>query len=189
MTKSLLVAASALALAFSSSVALAHDGHDHGHGDDDAMHDGMTVSVGALELSELRTLETPPNARNAGGFVTIVNTGDVDNRLVSATSPVSERVELHTMTMDGDVMRMRELEDGIALPAGETVELKPGGLHVMFIGLSAPFVTGETVPVTLTFESGDTQELVMPVMERTMEMMHGDDDNEGHDHSSHGSHD
>ncbi len=187
MTKSLLVAASALALAFSSSVSLAHDGHDHGHGDD-AMHDGMTVSVGALELSELRTLETPPNARNAGGFVTIVNTGDVDNRLVSATSPVSERVELHTMTMDGDVMRMRELEDGIALPAGETVELKPGGLHVMFIGLSAPFVTGETVPVTLTFESGDTQELIMPVMERTMEMMHGDDDNEGHDHSSHGSH-
>ncbi|MFN3171971.1 MAG: copper chaperone PCu(A)C [Hyphomicrobiales bacterium] len=174
MTKSLLVAASALAFAFSSSVALAHD---HGH-------DAMTVSVGALELSELRILETPPNARNAGGFLTIMNTGDADNRLVSATSPVSERVELHTMTMDGDVMRMREMEDGIALPAGEMVELKPGGLHVMFIGLSGPFATGETVPVTLTFESGDTQELIMPVMERTMEMMHGDND----DHSSHGSH-
>lgn len=174
MTKSLLVAASALAFAFSSSVALSHD---HGH-------DAMTVSVGALEISELRILETPPNARNAGGFLTIMNTGDADNRLISATSPVSERVELHTMTMDGDVMRMREMEDGIALPAGEMVELKPGGLHVMFIGLSGPFVTGETVPVTLTFESGDTQELIMPVMERTMEMMHDGDD----DHSSHGSH-
>lgn len=183
MTKSLLVAAGALALAFSSSIAIAHD---HSHGDDHAMHDAMTVSVGALELSELRTLETPPNARNAGGFLTITNTGDADNRLVSATSPVSERVELHTMTMDGDVMRMRELEDGVALPAGEMVELKPGGLHVMFIGLSGPFVTGETVPVTLTFESGDTQELIMPVMERTMEMMHGDDDSD--DHGSHGSH-
>lgn len=174
MTKSLLVAASVLAFAFSSSVALAHD----------HVHDAMTVSVGALELSELRVIETPPNARNAGGFLTIMNTGDSDDRLVSATSPASERVELHTMTMDGDVMRMREMEDGIALPAGEMVELKPGGLHVMFIGLSGPFVTGETVPVTLTFESGDTQELIMPVMERTMEMMHGDDD----DHSSHGSH-
>ncbi|MEQ8656612.1 MAG: copper chaperone PCu(A)C [Hyphomicrobiales bacterium] len=182
MTKSLLVAAGALALVFSSSVAMTHD---HGQSDDHAMHDAMTVSVGALELSHLRVIETPPNARNAGGFLTITNSGD-DNRLVSATSPVSERVELHTMTMDGDVMRMREIEGGIALPAGEKTELAPGGLHMMFIGLTSPFVTGETVPVTLTFESGDTQDVIMPVIERSMEMRHGDDDSD--DHSSHGSH-
>jgi hypothetical protein len=114
-----------------------------------------------------------------------MNTGDSDDRLVAASSPVAERVELHTMTMDGDVMRMRELEDGIALPAGEMVELAPGGLHVMFIGLSGPFVAGEEVQVTLTFEGGLSQDLTLPVIERAMEMQgHG-----GHGaHSGHGSH-
>lgn len=179
MTKSLFVAASALALALSSPV-LAHDhsdGHDHSH-----HHAVETVSVGGLVLSDLRVIETPPNARNAGGFLTIENTDDTDNRLVSASSSVSERMEIHTTTMDGDVMRMRELEDGIALPAGETVELKPGGLHIMFIGLTGPFIAGESVEVTLTFASGDTQDLTLPVVERSMEMNHG----AGHDH--HGSH-
>lgn len=166
MTKFAFLTAGALALAL-SSVSLADDHGDH------AMHgDAMSVSVGDLNLSNLRVIETPPNARNAGGFLTIMNTGDSDDRLVSASSSVAERVELHTMTMDGDVMRMRELEDGIALPAGEMVELAPGGLHVMFIGLTGPFVAGETVPVTLTFESGASQDLTMPVIERATEMNH-----------------
>ncbi|MBO6676882.1 MAG: copper chaperone PCu(A)C [Rhizobiales bacterium] len=174
MTKFAFLTAGALALALSSSIALAHDGgHGHDHGDD------MTM-VGDLELSNLRVIETPPNARNAGGFLTIMNMGDSDDRLVAAFSPAAERVELHTMTMDGDVMRMRELEDGIALPAGEMVELAPGGLHVMFIGLTGPFVAGETVAVTLTFESGASQDLTLPVIERAMEMNHGG-------HGTHGS--
>ncbi|MFN3226440.1 MAG: copper chaperone PCu(A)C [Hyphomicrobiales bacterium] len=166
MTKFAFLTAGALALALSSSIALADDHGDH------AMHGEAMIMVGDLNLSNPRVIETPPNARNAGGFLTIMNTGDSDDRLVSASSSVAERVELHTMTMDGDVMRMRELEDGIALPAGEMVELAPGGLHVMFIGLTGPFVAGETVPVTLTFESGASQLLTLPVIERAMEMNH-----------------
>jgi copper(I)-binding protein len=115
MTKFSFLAAGALALALTSPLALADDHGAHG--------DPMTVSVGALELSHMRAIETPPNARNAGGFLTIMNTGGADDRLVSASSSVAERVELHTMTMENDVMRMREVEGGIALPAGETVEL------------------------------------------------------------------
>lgn len=179
MTKFAFLSAGALALALSSSVVVAHDHSDH------AMHGEAMIMVGDLELSNPRVIETPPNARNAGGFLTIMNTGDSDYRLVAASSPVAERVELHTMTMDGDVMRMRELEDGIALPAGEMVELAPGGLHVMFIGLSGPFVAGEEVQVTLTFEGGLSQDLTLPVIARAMEMQgHG-----GHGaHSGHGSH-
>ena len=77
------------------------------------------------------------------------------DRVVSASSPVAERVELHETIRDGDVMRMREVE-AIELPAGQTVELKPGGLHLMLMGLKAPLKAGETVPVTLKFEkAGD----------------------------------
>ena len=134
-----------------------------------ATHGGDALILGDLHLSHPRVLETPPNARTAGGFMTIRNDGTAPNRLVSATSPAAERVELHTMTMENDVMRMRELEDGIVLPAGETVELEPGGLHVMFINLTAPFVVGDQVPVTLTFEDGQSVETTLPVVERTMD--------------------
>ncbi|MCT2398433.1 copper chaperone PCu(A)C [Novosphingobium mangrovi (ex Huang et al. 2023)] len=100
--------------------------------------------------------ETAPSQVNGGGFATIANTGTVDDRLVSAASPVASEVQLHTMSMDGGVMRMRQLTDGIAVPAGQTVMLKPGSLHVMFIGLKHPLKRGENVPVTLRFARAGT---------------------------------
>lgn len=85
-----------------------------------------------------------------GGFVRIENRASVDDRLLSAHSPAAERVELHAMSMEGDVMRMRQL-DGIDLPAGRVVDLKPGGLHLMFTGLKAPLREGTSLPLTLRF--------------------------------------
>lgn len=101
------------------------------------------------------TIETPwTRAAGAGGqgagFVTIRNTG-TDDRLLSASTPAAGRAELHSMTRDGDIMRMRQLED-IALPAGGAVSLAPGGLHIMLIGLTRPLEVGERVPLTLVFE-------------------------------------
>lgn len=148
-------------------------------------HGADTIAVGELHLFNRRALETPPNARNAGGFLSIYNYSSEPNRLVSASSPISERVELHTMTMEDDVMRMRELEDGIELPAEAQVDLEPGGLHVMFINLNRPFTEGDEVQVTLTFANGEEQEITLPVRARTMEMNH--DDGHGSD-DSHGSH-
>lgn len=88
-------------------------------------------------------------------------------RLVSASSPVAGVVEIHEMTMDGDVMRMRQLPDGLALPAGKAVTLKPGGHHVMLMDLKQPLKAGDTVPVTLVIEGADkkrqTLELKVPV--------------------------
>ena len=155
-----------------------------------ATHGADTVAVGDLHLFNRRTLETPPNARNAGGFLSVYNYASEPNRIVSASSPIAERVELHTMTMEDDVMRMRELEDGIELPGETQVDLQPGGLHVMFMNISGPFVEGDEVPVTLTFESGESQGILLPVRARSMdmnhgEMNHGEMDHSGHDHSGH----
>jgi periplasmic copper chaperone A len=88
-------------------------------------------------------------------------------RLVSASSPAAGMVEIHEMKMEGDVMRMRALPDGLALPAGKAVELKPGGYHVMLMDLKAPLKAGDTVPVTLVIEGADkkreTVEIKAPV--------------------------
>jgi periplasmic copper chaperone A len=98
---------------------------------------------------------TVPGQQGGGGFLSI--TSATSDRLVSGSTPLAERFELHTMAMKGDVMEMRQV-DAIELPAGKTVELRPGGLHVMFIGLKQPLALGSKVPVTLKFEkAGDVK--------------------------------
>jgi periplasmic copper chaperone A len=98
---------------------------------------------------------TVPGQQGGGGFLSI--TSATADRLLSGSTPLAERFELHTMSMKGDVMEMRQV-DAIELPAGKTVELKPGGLHVMFIGLKQPLAAGSKVPVTLKFEkAGDVK--------------------------------
>ncbi|MBX3489646.1 copper chaperone PCu(A)C [Parvibaculum sp.] len=84
-------------------------------------------------------------------YLTLENAGGEDDALVEARSDVAEKVEIHDMTMDGMVMRMRKL-DRLALPAGETVRLAPGGLHIMLIRLHGPLAEGNAVPLTLVFE-------------------------------------
>jgi periplasmic copper chaperone A len=110
------------------------------------------VALGDLVVSGGFSRATLPNAPVGGGFLTITNKGATDDRLIGATSPVSGDVQLHEMAMEGDVMKMRELPDGIPVPAGETVTLQPGGLHLMFMQLTGPLVEGTSFPVTLTFE-------------------------------------
>jgi hypothetical protein len=85
-----------------------------------------------------------------GGFLKITG-GAAGDRLIAGSTTVSSAVELHTMSMEGDVMRMRQVP-AIEVPAGGTVELKPGGLHVMFMGLKQPLKAGDTFPLTLRFE-------------------------------------
>lgn len=108
--------------------------------------------AGDLELSTAWTRATPPKAKAGGGFIEIVNTGSEADRLVSASSDVAKKTEIHEMAVTDGVMKMRELENGIEIPAGETVALKPGGLHIMFMGLNQSFEEGSKVPVVLTFE-------------------------------------
>lgn len=110
----------------------------------------QSVQLGELKIGQPYARATVPGQTAGGGFLTIENKGG-DDRLVAARAAVSNTVELHTMTMDGNVMKMRAV-DAIPVPAGRTVELKPGGLHIMFMGLKAPLGEGDTFPMTLRFE-------------------------------------
>ncbi len=100
---------------------------------------------------------TPKGASVAAGYMTIKNNGDTDDRLTSITAPgITDTAEIHSMTMDGGVMKMRKLEDGVAVPAGQTVALSPHGDHVMFMAIKQPLTEGATYDATLHFEkAGD----------------------------------
>ncbi|MEO3474675.1 copper chaperone PCu(A)C [Roseomonas sp. CAU 1739] len=94
---------------------------------------------------------------NGAAFMQLRNTGGQPDRLLSASSPIARTVELHTMTRDGDVMRMRPVQDIPVLP-GQTVALQPGAFHIMMVGLTAPLAQGSRVPLTLRFErAGEVQ--------------------------------
>ena len=108
--------------------------------------------IGGIEIVQPWSRATPSTAPSAGGFLTLTNKGDVPDRLIAIESPAAKQTEIHEMKMDGAVMRMRELENGVVLPPGQTIELKPGGYHVMFMGLKAPFAKDQKVPATLVFE-------------------------------------
>jgi copper(I)-binding protein len=100
-----------------------------------------------------------------GGFVTLRGGAAADRLLGGSAPTVAERVELHTMRMEGDVMRMREVP-AIDLPAGQTVELRPGGLHLMFMGLKAPLKEGDRFPLTLRFEKAGEKTVQVQVRAR-----------------------
>lgn len=121
--------------------------------------------LGQIEIGHPYSRAMLPMAKVGGGYFKITNNGPAD-RLVRVTSDRAESVELHEMKMNGAVMQMRELEDGIAIPANTTVELKPGSYHLMFINVPQPFKEGEMIKATLVFEkagSVDVEFAVGPV--------------------------
>lgn len=100
---------------------------------------------------------TPPNARVAGGFLRIENTGKSGDRLISASTDAAASAEIHEMTMQGDIMQMRQLTEGLAIPAKQTVTLKPGGLHLMLIAPKQAITEGQKVKITLLFEKAGSR--------------------------------
>ena len=119
------------------------------------------VPAGAQRVGDLRietpwVRATPPGAGVTGGFLIVRNAGAKDDRLLSVSSPAVARIEIHEMRNEDGVMRMRPLRDGLAIPAGTTVELAPGGYHLMLFGPKRPFVEGEDIAATARFErAGD----------------------------------
>lgn len=157
------IRAALVAVAFAHPI-LAHEGHAAGDraeislvaASGESGDAAVEVTLGDLVISSAFARATLPNAPVGGGYVTITNNGSTDDRLVGAESPVAGDVQIHEMIMDGDMMKMRELADGLPVPAGGTVTLKPGGLHLMFMQLREPLVEGGSVSVTLTFEKAGT---------------------------------
>jgi copper(I)-binding protein len=122
-----------------------------------------TPALAQVKIEGAWARPTVPGQQAGGGFMTLHSAAA--DRLLGGTTPAAERLELHTMAMEGDVMRMRQI-DRIEMPAGQRVELKPGGLHVMFIGLKQPLAVGSKVPVTLKFEKAGELKIEMTVASR-----------------------
>ena len=103
------------------------------------------------------------NAKSGAAFMAITNETEADDRLIEARGDAAKRIELHTHVLTDGVAKMMQMEDGIPLPAGETVMLERGGLHVMFMGLNGPFEEGADVDVTLVFETAGEIDVAIPV--------------------------
>ncbi|MBX5009143.1 DUF1775 domain-containing protein [Rhizobium lentis] len=125
---------------------------------------GETINTGDLEISGGFAKVMLPGQPVGGGFFTVKNNGKTDDRLVSVSSPASGEVQIHEMVTKDNVMRMRQLKEGLAIAAGQTVKLEPGNLHLMFQKVKTPFKQGDTVPVTLTFEKAGKVDLVLQVL-------------------------
>lgn len=129
----------------------------------------LTLANDAVQIDEPFARAVPPGQPNSAAFMTLHNHGETDARIVSATSNVSNVTELHTHTNVDGVMQMRQI-NAIEIPAGGVTELKPGGLHVMLIGLTQNLAEGDRVEVTLSFEDGTEKLLEVPV-KHVMPMM------------------
>jgi periplasmic copper chaperone A len=123
----------------------------------------LAQSASPLRIEQPFARATAPTARAGGAFMTIVNTGATADRLLRVETSVAARAELHTVIMEGDVMRMREVP-GIDVPANGKATLAPGGFHVMLMELKAPLKAGDTAPITLVFEKAGRVEVAVPIL-------------------------
>jgi len=127
-------------------------------------HGTAEIAAGNLRIAEPWARAMLPGQPTGGAYMTIRNQGSEPDRLVAATSPAAGKVEVHTMEMKDEVMVMRPVEDGLEIPAGKSVSLEPGGLHLMFLDVKTPFAEGAEVPVTLEFEMAGKVEMSLPVL-------------------------
>lgn len=104
-----------------------------------------------LSITKKWIRATPPAAKVASGYMVIFNSGSNDETLTAVDFIGAEKTEIHEMKMDDGIMRMRPLIDGVKIPAGKTITLKTGGIHLMFKGLKAQLVQGQKLPIKLTF--------------------------------------
>ncbi|MEM7694003.1 MAG: DUF1775 domain-containing protein [Pseudomonadota bacterium] len=143
------------------------------------------AALGDLVIEGAWTREPPPGAPVGGGYMTITNTGDTIDRLIGGSVTFADAFEVHEMSVENGMMRMAEVEGGLKIPPGETVTLQPGGYHVMFVGITDRPVKGDTVDVTLTFETAGTVTVTMRVAAiGASSAGHSHD----HNHSGHGAH-
>jgi len=126
-----------------------------------ALAQGTGTSTIAVEQPWARA--TPAGATTGAAYMTIDNKSGNADRLTGASSDVAGKVQIHEMMVVNGVMQMRQLADGLAIPAGGSVALKPGSYHVMLIGLKKPLAAGQTFPLTLTFAKAGNISITVPV--------------------------
>jgi copper(I)-binding protein len=152
--------AACLLCAASPSLAVMGDGGPlHGRASLATPIADKTYKIGAVVIEAPWTRATPGGAKVGGAYLKITNTGTEPDRLIGGTLPVAAEVEVHEMSMTDGVMKMRKLDKGLEIKPGETVELKPGGFHIMFTGLKSGLKQGEPIKGTLQFEKSGSVEV------------------------------
>jgi hypothetical protein len=142
-----------------------------------------TAQAQSIVIDKAVARATVGKMPNGAAFLQIENKG-ADDALLSGSSPASSRIEIHTMSMEGDVMKMRSL-DQLELKSGQRVEMKPGsGIHIMLMGLKKPLAVGDKFPLTLNFRKAGKIETTVEVVEMKMPMKKG----EMHEHHGHHQH-
>ena len=119
--------------------------------------------AGDISIEAPWSRATPGGAKVAAGYLTIKNSGATPDRLISATADIADRTEIHEMSMADGMMKMREVPDGVSVPAGGSLALAPMGYHLMFLGLKKPLKEGDTFAGTLTFEKTGTTAVTFEV--------------------------
>ena len=134
--------------------------------------------LGTLHIGHPYARSTPPGASAGAAYLSIANRGKTADSLVRASTPRAQATELHSMSMDGNIMRMRQVQS-VSAAAGATVKLEPGGLHIMLTGLKQPLKTGERFPLTLFFEKAGQLTVEIVVQDASAAGGHAD-------HAAHG---
>jgi copper(I)-binding protein len=120
--------------------------------------------VGPIHISQPWSRATPKGAAAGAGYMTLTNRGDAPERVSCVSDDASAQCQIHSMTMEGGVMKMRPVEGGLEIKPGEAVALKPGGNHMMFLNLKQPLEQGKTVKATLKFDHAGTVDVEFPVL-------------------------
>ena len=124
----------------------------------------VDYDVGAIHITKAWSRATPKGATAGAGYMMITNRGTAPDRVSCLSSDASGQCQIHSMTMEGGVMKMRPVEGGLEIKPGETITLKPGGFHVMFVDLKHPLERGNKVKVTLKFDNAGTVDVEYPVV-------------------------
>lgn len=149
------------------------------------------LSLGSAQAADIQiehqyARAASPVAKSGAAFMHIMNMGDQNDRLIAARTDAAKMPELHTHIMEGGVAKMREVEGGFEILAGEAIILERGGLHVMLMGLTRPFLQGETITLTLIFENAGEITIEVPIdneRQANMQMDHSTMDHSSMDHS------
>ena len=120
--------------------------------------------VGSIHISQPWSRATPKGAASGAGYMTLTNNGTTPDRVSCVSDDASAQCQIHSMTMEGGVLFMRPVEGGLEIKPGESVMLKPGGNHIMFLSLKRPLEQGGTVKATLKFEHAGTIDVEYPVL-------------------------
>jgi copper(I)-binding protein len=120
--------------------------------------------VGSIHIAQPWSRATPKGAKAGAGYMTITNKGTTPDKVSCASDDASAQCEIHSMTMEGGVMKMRPVEGGLEIKPGETVTLAPSGFHVMFRDLKHPLEQGKTVKATLKFDKAGSVDVEYPIL-------------------------